>query len=452
MPAFARQVAEVSTRVIGFAFAVNTAVIVGLQFFVLGRITGRRRTRVFMVMSTLWGCPGWCSGSAGLVPGTLAASAAVLVFMALFALGETMLQPTVPCITNDLALDHLRGRYNAVSAGAQRDHPRARGGGPVAGAPAGRRLHRHARRRCAVMVRLALLLERRITAEVKWPERRRHPRPTRPRRPGPVVSPCPARSRPQPTARPHCPDHCWPGSRTIRPEPELNASAGQVIGSTAMPRILTRRLGLAGEHLEPVEGLVSPDRDVRRPARRRGRSSAVGPALDVSVGGVERELVQARVARRKSRPPSAAGARPVISRSSTSTCSFAGMVRTSRRAGCRRWRCRVGSAAEGHRASPMLVAVRRTDRPEPERAYVREVEVPGQPGCGCSRWPTVTSASVRSMRPTGPPRQAVAGVATCRLGQRVRKSLPSPGVQSRIRLGHGIRSWPRPDLHCSSAG
>ena len=34
-PAYARQVAEVSTRVIGFAFAVNTAVIVLLQFTVL---------------------------------------------------------------------------------------------------------------------------------------------------------------------------------------------------------------------------------------------------------------------------------------------------------------------------------------------------------------------------------------------------------------------------------
>ena len=39
-PAFARQVSEVSTGVIGFAFAVNTAVIVGLQFFVLRRIAG----------------------------------------------------------------------------------------------------------------------------------------------------------------------------------------------------------------------------------------------------------------------------------------------------------------------------------------------------------------------------------------------------------------------------
>ena len=53
-PAFARQVSQVSTGVIGFAFAVNTAVIVGLQFFVLRRITGRRRTRVLIVMCALW--------------------------------------------------------------------------------------------------------------------------------------------------------------------------------------------------------------------------------------------------------------------------------------------------------------------------------------------------------------------------------------------------------------
>jgi MFS family permease len=51
------------------------------------------------------------------VPGPLAA-AGVLTFMGLFALGETMMQPTIPAITNDMAPDHLRGRYNAVNAGA----------------------------------------------------------------------------------------------------------------------------------------------------------------------------------------------------------------------------------------------------------------------------------------------------------------------------------------------
>ncbi len=35
-----------------------------------------------------------------------------------FALGETLMQPTIPALVNDLAPDHLRGRYNALSAGA----------------------------------------------------------------------------------------------------------------------------------------------------------------------------------------------------------------------------------------------------------------------------------------------------------------------------------------------
>jgi MFS family permease len=117
-PAFARQVSEVSTEVIGFAFAVNTAVIVGFQFLVLRFITGRRRTRVLVVMSLLWSVSWVVLGLTGLVPGSAAAVAGVLVFHSLFALGETMFQPTIPAITNDLAPDHLRGRYNAVNAGA----------------------------------------------------------------------------------------------------------------------------------------------------------------------------------------------------------------------------------------------------------------------------------------------------------------------------------------------
>jgi MFS family permease len=117
-PAFARQVSQVSTGVVGFAFALNTAVIVGLQFAVLHRITGRRRTRVLVVMAALWAGAWILLGLTGLTPGTLLATAGVLAFHALFALGETLLQPTIPAITNDLAPDHLRGRYNAVNAGA----------------------------------------------------------------------------------------------------------------------------------------------------------------------------------------------------------------------------------------------------------------------------------------------------------------------------------------------
>ncbi|MGH3348049.1 MAG: MFS transporter [Nocardioides sp.] len=167
-PAFARRVSEVSTDVIGFAFAVNTAVIVGLQFLVLRLITGRRRTRVLMVMSLLWSVSWVVLGLTGLVPGSAAAVAGVLAFHGLFALGETMFQPTIPAITNDLAPDHLRGRYNAVNAGAFQ-------GGTIAGpVVAGLMLDRGLDTAfvaaivagCAAMILLALQVERLVPPDV----------------------------------------------------------------------------------------------------------------------------------------------------------------------------------------------------------------------------------------------------------------------------------------------
>jgi MFS family permease len=38
--------------------------------------------------------------------------------MGVFAFGETLLQPTVPAVYNDLASDHNRGRYNAINSAA----------------------------------------------------------------------------------------------------------------------------------------------------------------------------------------------------------------------------------------------------------------------------------------------------------------------------------------------
>jgi MFS family permease len=118
MPAFARGVGEISTRALGLAFAANTLVIVLLQLVVLQRIEGRRRTRVIAVMSVVWAVSWLCLGMSGLVPGTLGATLLVAACASIFAFGETLLQPTIPALVNDLAPDHLRGRYNALSSGA----------------------------------------------------------------------------------------------------------------------------------------------------------------------------------------------------------------------------------------------------------------------------------------------------------------------------------------------
>jgi len=117
-PAFARLVAEVSTRTIGFAFVVNTVVIVALQFWVMNRVSGRRRTRVLALMAVVWAAAWLLLGGAGVVPGGTGAVVIVLVFHGLFGLGETLMQSALPALTNEMAPAHLRGRYNAISSGA----------------------------------------------------------------------------------------------------------------------------------------------------------------------------------------------------------------------------------------------------------------------------------------------------------------------------------------------
>jgi MFS family permease len=114
LPAFGREVGGISTQALGLAFAANTAVIVVLQLFVLQRIEGRRRTRVLVLMSGVWAASFVALGLTGLVPGTVVAAVLFGLCAAVFGFGETFYQPTLPAMVNDLAPDHLRGRYNAV--------------------------------------------------------------------------------------------------------------------------------------------------------------------------------------------------------------------------------------------------------------------------------------------------------------------------------------------------
>ena len=118
MPAYARAIGEVSTQGLGFAFAANTLVIVTLQLVVLQKIEGRRRTRVIALMSLVWAISWGLLAASGLAPGPVTGTLFVAACASVFALGETLMQPTIPAIVNDLAPDHLRGRYNALSAGS----------------------------------------------------------------------------------------------------------------------------------------------------------------------------------------------------------------------------------------------------------------------------------------------------------------------------------------------
>ncbi|GAA4691199.1 MFS transporter [Phytohabitans rumicis] len=117
-PAFATVAAQVSPRVVGWALAANAFTIVVAQLFVLRAIDGRSRTRILAVVCVIFACAWLVLGGAGLVAddNTLLASAGVIGCAWIFSLGETLLSPVMPALTNALATDELRGRYNAMNS------------------------------------------------------------------------------------------------------------------------------------------------------------------------------------------------------------------------------------------------------------------------------------------------------------------------------------------------
>lgn len=108
LPAFARVVGHVSPSTVGLVFTVNTALIVALQLPVLRWVQHWRRTRALAVAATTWGLS-WA------LLGLSQATVVVLLFGAVFGLGEVFQAPAMQPLVNGLATDRLRGRYNALS-------------------------------------------------------------------------------------------------------------------------------------------------------------------------------------------------------------------------------------------------------------------------------------------------------------------------------------------------
>jgi MFS family permease len=104
---------HMSIHVIGVFLFVDTTVIVLAQLFVLNAIDGRSRTRVLALVGVLW-CLFWVIVAVALAVPTVVAVVAISLAMVVFAIGETMLSPLGPAIINEIAPEHLRGRYNAA--------------------------------------------------------------------------------------------------------------------------------------------------------------------------------------------------------------------------------------------------------------------------------------------------------------------------------------------------
>jgi MFS family permease len=114
-PAFAKNVAGVDERGIGFAFLANTLVIVVAQLPVAQWLEGRRRMAAYAVEGTLWAVA-WLGVFAG--GWWLAHSAAAVVFaasLAVFGLGECFHGTVQNALVADLAKPGLLGRYMATN-------------------------------------------------------------------------------------------------------------------------------------------------------------------------------------------------------------------------------------------------------------------------------------------------------------------------------------------------
>jgi MFS family permease len=81
---------------------------------VLRWLAGRRRTTSVALAATAWAACWAVVVIGGHLGSGLAAEAAFVVAMAVFALGETLFSPTLPAIINDLAPPEAAGRYNGL--------------------------------------------------------------------------------------------------------------------------------------------------------------------------------------------------------------------------------------------------------------------------------------------------------------------------------------------------
>jgi MFS family permease len=112
--AFATVVSGARPSIVSWAFTIDCVVIVLAQITVIRLLEGRSRSIALagsaVALASAWavlGLTGMLGASGGAV-----AVAGVFAFATLFAGAETLMSPVIPAITNALAVEGRRGRYN----------------------------------------------------------------------------------------------------------------------------------------------------------------------------------------------------------------------------------------------------------------------------------------------------------------------------------------------------
>ena len=112
--AYATRPGGLSPHGLALAFAANTLTVMAVQLVVLRRLAGRRRTTGVALAAVAWAVCWAAVILGGHLGGGPAAETAFVSAMVIFAVGETMLSPTLPAIINDLAPPQAAGRYNGL--------------------------------------------------------------------------------------------------------------------------------------------------------------------------------------------------------------------------------------------------------------------------------------------------------------------------------------------------
>ena len=114
-PAYVTGEGGLSAGSLAVIVAANTITVVLAQLVTLRVMEGHRRTRGIALMAVLWAATWVITLATGRLLSGGAAVAVFAVAMIVFAVGETLLSPTIPPLVNDLAPDDARGRYNGAT-------------------------------------------------------------------------------------------------------------------------------------------------------------------------------------------------------------------------------------------------------------------------------------------------------------------------------------------------
>jgi MFS family permease len=115
-PGWATRHAGIPASALGACFAANAGTVVLVQLPMLRALVGRRRTTAVSLACATFAVSWSLALIFGFVGNGWTARVGFILTMVVFGIAETALSPTLPAIVNDLAPDHLRGRYNGVSA------------------------------------------------------------------------------------------------------------------------------------------------------------------------------------------------------------------------------------------------------------------------------------------------------------------------------------------------